>query len=197
MVFQRGLAAVAVLAMLTQCDLTQQPPLASPQVATVAQGEQSDEKPQIVGTWLCSAVRTANNTTTHFPLTYTFHQDGTFTYSSGSLVSVFGFTSRGNGGGQWDKTGPETYKFKAVEILYKNGDGAGRFYVESELLFNRQDDTLCSGRSACPGQRTKARLTSFTPSTYPQESLIFDVCTVNSMCTRLTDSFVSPTATCQ
>lgn len=107
--------------------------------------------PQVEGVWDCEVIRPGN--LSQRPLLYTFHGDGTTTYSSQTNISNLGFTSRGGGFGQFQKTSPTDYRTTLVENLYKNGNAGGRFLVENVLHLNKAGDELCTGNlpgDPCP-----------------------------------------------
>jgi len=117
--------------------------------------------PQIQGVWDCQVVRPGN--VSERPLLYTFHADGTTTYSSQTNVSNLGFTSRGGGYGQFRSVSPTDYRTTVVENLYRNGNAGGRFLVDNVLHMNHTGDRLCSGSlpgDPCPVSGN-ARATKF------------------------------------
>ena len=117
--------------------------------------------PQIQGVWDCQIVRAGN--LSERPLLYTFHMDGTATYSSQTNISNLGFTSRGGGYGEVQKAGPTDYHVRAVENLYKDGNAGGRFLVDAYYHLNSKGDKLCSGSltgDPCP-TNGNVRVTQF------------------------------------
>lgn len=117
--------------------------------------------PQIQGVWDCQIVRAGN--LSERPLLYTFHMDGTATYSSQTNISNLGFTSRGGGYGEVQKAGPTDYHVTSVENLYKNGNAGGRFLVDTYYHLSSQGDKLCSGSLSgdpCPANGN-VRVTKF------------------------------------
>lgn len=120
--------------------------------------------PQITGVWSCQATRPGNPVAR--PLTYVFHSDGTFTYSSQTTVNggplALPFTGRAGGYGEWKKIGPSDYSYRARENLYINGNAGGFFYVDSTQHLDPRTGQLCSGRPECPRAETSIRLTQFT-----------------------------------
>jgi hypothetical protein len=117
--------------------------------------------PQIQGVWDCQIVRAGN--LSERPLLYTFHMDGTATYSSQTNISNLGFTSRGGGYGEVQKAGPADYHVRAVENLYKNGNAGGRFLVDAYYHLSSKGDKLCSGSLSgdpCP-TNGNVRVTQF------------------------------------
>jgi hypothetical protein len=116
-----------------------------------ARSANADAIPQIEGVWDCQVVRPGS--LSERPLLYTFHADGTTTYSSQTNISNLGFTSRGNGFGQFQKTSPNTYRTILVENLYKNGNAGGRFLVQNNLYLTKGGNQLCTGSlpgDSCP-----------------------------------------------
>lgn len=122
--------------------------------------------PKVDGVWECPVIRTGS---TPFFVYQTFHADGTMSYSSGSDIFAPGCSSRGGGQGVWKKMGPNLYRFKAIENLYRNVDegngpagfrdkSAGRFFVDQIFHYDSQADTLCSGNggalAGCPSEAT-------------------------------------------
>lgn len=97
---------------------------------------------QIEGVWACGVVRPAN--LSERPLTFTFHADGTATYSSATNISNLGFTGRAGGNGEWKKVAPSDYNFKGQEMLYLNGNAGGRFLVDATLHYDKGTDELCT-----------------------------------------------------
>jgi hypothetical protein len=86
---------------------------------------------EIIGTWACNAVRSANPVPR--PLLLVFHSDGTISYSSGTNMTNIGHNGRGTGMGDWKQVGPHDYNFHALEILRLNGNAAGRFLVDATM----------------------------------------------------------------
>jgi hypothetical protein len=107
--------------------------------------------PQIIGVWDCQVIRPGS--LSERPLLYTFHADGTTTFSSQSNISNLGFTSRGGAFGQYERSGPSDYHSTAVENLYKNGNAGGRFLIDNFLHLDKGGNRLCSGSvpgDSCP-----------------------------------------------
>jgi hypothetical protein len=141
-----------------------------------ASGSHAAPGPQIVGTWLCSAVRAA---TILRPIIYTFHADGTFNYSSGTTVNnstdplnpLFdsGIHSRGEAWGNWQKTAPNVFSAQNVEILRDvNGSAWGVFNVSENFL-------LTSSGQLCSGINTPNPDVWGSDVTCPNQSLTFDL----------------------
>jgi len=97
----------------------------------------------ILGVWDCQVIRSGNQSAR--PLLYTFHTDGTVTYSSQTNITNLGFTSRGGGYGTYTKVGTYDYEATSVENLYRNGNAGGRFLVDNVLHLNTKTDQLCTG----------------------------------------------------
>jgi hypothetical protein len=117
--------------------------------------------PQLQGVWDCQIIRAGN--LSKRPLLYTFHSDGTATYSSQTNISNLGFTSRGGGYGEVQKAGPADYHVMAVENLYKDGNAGGRFLVDTYYHLNSKGNNLCSGSlpgDPCP-TNGNVRVTQF------------------------------------
>jgi hypothetical protein len=115
----------------------------------------------IDGVWDCQVVRPGN--LAERPLLYTFHEDGTTTYSSQTNISNVGFTSRAGGFGQYQKINRTDFRATFVENMYKNGNAGGRFLVDIVLHFDKIADRLCSGDllgDPCP-TNGHARATKF------------------------------------
>ena len=151
--------------------------------------------PAITGVWSCQTNRPGAIASR--PVTFVFHSDGTFAYSSQSTVNggplALPFTSRGGGHGEWQKTGTNEYAYRARENMYINGNAGGFFYVDSTLRLDRAADQLCSGKAECFDTQTRIRLTQFTfdPNAtitgeidlIPAESL------AETVCNRLSTAF--------
>lgn len=130
-------------------------------MATPTGSATADAIPQIQGVWDCQIVRAGN--LSERPLLYTFHADGTATYSSQTNISNLGFTSRGGGYGEVQKAGPTDYHVMAVENLYKDGNAGGRFLVDAYYHLSSKGDKLCSGSlpgDPCP-TNGNAKVTKF------------------------------------
>lgn len=133
-------------------------------VAFPARDSEAAAAPQITGVWSCEVSRPGS--TAARPLTYVFHPDGTFAYSSQTTINggplSLPFTSRGGANGLWQKVGPSDYAYQSIENMYINGNAGGYFYVDATLHLDTKLQQLCSGRTECPLAQTKIRLTQFT-----------------------------------
>jgi hypothetical protein len=120
--------------------------------------------PQITGVWSCEATRPGSAIPR--PLTWVFHSDGTFVYSSQTTVNggplALPFTSRGGANGEWKKVGANDYAYRSIENMYINGNAGGFFYVDATVHLDPKTGQLCSGSPECPTTKTDIRLTRFT-----------------------------------
>jgi len=159
--------------------------------------------PQIFGTWVCEGQRADPQGVIHsFPINFTFHMDGTMTYSSGSKIDHRGYNDRGGAQGQFEKIGKNLYRWSSVEITYfyptysvfpdvivptvnDPEDFAGRlFVVDGTSKLDPENGTLCSGRAECPGTATPV---VFCKGFGDNETCAAPV-PANSFCYRLDDS---------
>src|SRR5262245_13257792 len=121
----------------------------------------------VEGAWTCTGVRAG---TVEEPIMYPFNHDGTFNYSSATTINSTvagpvhdsGFHSRGGSRGEWKRVSNDVFNYKSVEWLYDgNGNLAGSFSVNSDLLLT-SNGQLCSGRvTECPNQNTSATLAKY------------------------------------
>ena len=151
--------------------------------------------PHITGVWSCEVTRPGS--TASRPLTYVFHADGIFGYSSQTTVNggalALPFTSRGGGLGEWRRIGHDEFAYRAKENLLIDGNAGGFFHVDSTQHLDRRTGRLCSGRPECPGTETKIRLTRFTFA--PDGSITGEIdllpadSKAETICDRLTSVF--------
>lgn len=101
----------------------------------------------LVGTWQLDATRGASPVLR--PVTFTIHTGGTVSNVSGSNVVALGFTSRGGLLGECSSIGPNLYRIKLEELLFRDGLFAGRFMVELTVEHDPENDTIAgvSGES--------------------------------------------------
>jgi hypothetical protein len=127
-------------------------------------GAEGAQSLQINGVWSCQVTRPGS--TVLRPLTFVFHSDGTFSYSSQTTINggplSLPFTGRGGANGQWQKVGTSDYAYQSIENMYINGNAGGLFYVDAVLHLDTKTGQLCSGRPECPLVQTKIQLTQFT-----------------------------------
>jgi hypothetical protein len=129
----------------------------------------ADDSGRIVGVWLCSVVRAG---TVARPIIWTFNNDGTFNFVSGTTVNNTtnpasptynsGIFSRPGGGrGEWTHVQGHVFNAKYVELLSNDhGNLAGYFNVDSTVVIN-DDGQLCTSRAECPDQQTLVSLVKY------------------------------------
>jgi hypothetical protein len=145
--------------------------LSSSGCSSSASGREPSLIDSIQGMWVCDVVRTQNGSKR--PWYVVFHGDGTGTYSSATNTTNApgaGFTTRsGNAEGDWSVVGAADANFRAVELVYRNGNAAGRWNVDLTFHLRTQAErdaapdhaALCTGSAtgdACP-TGNNARLT--------------------------------------
>jgi hypothetical protein len=123
--------------------------------AALPSGSATAADSAIMGVWSCPHTRPGSTVTR--PLTFVFHHDGTFAFSSQTTVNGgpldLPFNGRGGGLGVWKKTGKSTYSYLVREDLYIDGNAGGFFYADATLQLDRKLGELAAGRRSVPARR--------------------------------------------